>query len=230
MKTEPRALLLIALIALTGVVTAFAGCGGEPPAVASLEFESGDIESGELPIGKDGSALVGVVARNEAGEEVEVDGSEFTWESEDGDVLEVRGLGTAALITGRIDWFDSYPADGGDPSTAHEPHTNLVVTYHPGGSDELRATIPVAVVLNGAGRWRAMIDGLGEQVLTLDQRGRHVSYSGTTGNASGTIVGNLFTLSQQGFMLTGTFTSRTEVSGTYTGPGGISGTWSATRE
>lgn len=226
MNTAPRLRLLVALFIFAA---SLAGCIGGAPPVSRLEFASGDIENGELPIGKEGSALVGVVARNESGAEVDIDGSEFTWESEDANVLEVHGLGTAALITGKIDWFDSYPADG-DPATAHEPHANLVVIYHAGQSDEIRATIPVAVVLNGAGSWRASISGLGDQVLTLDQRGRHVSYSGTTGDASGAIEGNLFTLSQQGFILTGTFTSRTEVSGTYTGPGDISGTWTATRE
>lgn len=230
MHITARHAVLCALFAfLCAFGASFAGCGSAPPDVASLSFASQDIENGELPIGRDGSALVGVVARDPDGREVEIGAGEFTWSSDDTGAVEVKALGNAALITGKTDWFDSVP-DGGDPASAFEPHANLTVTYHAGQADEVSASIPVAVVLNAAGTWRATISGLGDQVLTLDQRGRHVTYSGTAGDASGSIDGNRFTLAQQGFMLDGTFTSRTEVSGTYTGPGGISGTWSAVRE
>lgn len=230
MPTTARRLLACAFSAfLLALGASFSGCGSAPPDVASLSFDSQDIENGELPIRKDGSALVGVIARGPDGREVEVGAEEFTWSSDDTGAVEVKTLGNAALITGKIDWFDSVP-DGGDPASAFEPHANLTVTYHAGQTDEISATIPVAVVLNAAGTWRATISGLGDQVLTLDQRGRRVTYSGTAGDASGTIDGSTFTLAQQGFMLNGTFTSRTEVSGTYTGPGGISGAWSAVHE
>lgn len=230
MTTTARRLLVCAFFAfLCAFGVAFSGCGSAPPDVATLSFASQDIENGELPIRKDGSALVGVVARGPDGREVEIGAEEFTWSSDDTNAVEVKALGNAALITGKTDWFDSVP-DGGDPAAAIEPHATLTVTYHAGQTDEISASIPVAVVLNAAGTWRASISGLGDQVLTLDQRGRRVTYSGTAGDASGSIDGNRFTLAQQGFMLDGTFTSRTEVSGTYTGPGGLSGTWSAVRE
>ncbi|MEY4744826.1 MAG: hypothetical protein RL272_771 [Candidatus Parcubacteria bacterium] len=229
-KTTVRRLTLCAFFAMLAVFgAAFNGCVGTPPNVATLEFASQDIENGELPIRKDGSALVGVIARGPDGREVEIGAGEFTWSSSDPASVEVKALGTAALITGKIDWFDSVP-EGGDPAAAFEPHAVLTVTYHAGRDDEVSASIPVAVVLNAAGTWRASIAGLGDQVLTLDQRGRRVSYGGTAGDASGAISGDQFTLSQQGFMLTGTFTSRTEVNGTYSGPGGVSGTWTAVRE
>jgi len=227
--TAFRSLFLVALLAAFSCLALFSGCTSAPPDVASLEFQSQDIENGILPIRKEGSALVGVIARNASGEEIELDASEFVWRSDLPDVVDVKGLGNAALITGKIDWFDTVP-EGGDPATAHEPRANLVVIYHEGQDDELMATVPVAVVLNASGRWHASVSGLGEQTLTLDQRGRHVSYAATTGDLAGTIDGNQFTLSQQGFMLVGTFTSRTAISGTYTGPGGVTGTWTASRE
>jgi len=227
--TAFRSLFLVALLAAFTVLATFSGCASAPPDVASLEFASQDVENGTLPIRKEGSALVGVVARNADGVEVQLDASEFVWRSDAPEILDVKGLGNAALITGMIDWFDTVP-EGGDPATAHEPRANLIVIYHEGQDDELMATIPVAVVINAAGRWHASVSGLGEQTLTLDQRGRHVSYAATTGDLAGTIDGNLFTLSQQGFMLTGSFTSRTAITGTYTGPGGVEGTWTASRE
>ncbi|HTM68042.1 MAG TPA: hypothetical protein VL426_01980 [Candidatus Binatia bacterium] len=228
MRWPSRRLLLAAVLAAIASVSTFSGCASEPPNVASLEFASQDIENGMLPIRKDGSALVGVVVRDGEGHSVELDASEFVWESDD-PALDVKGLGNAALITGKADWFDTVP-DGGDPATAHEPRANLIVTYHQGQGDEVSASIPVAIVLNAAGRWHASVSGLGDQTLTLDQHGRHVSYTATTGDLAGTIDGDQFTLSQQGFMLVGTFTSREAISGTYTGPGGVTGTWSASRE
>lgn len=213
------------------VFAAFAlvGCGSGDPPVASLSFSSADIEGGTLPIPKDGSSLVGVIAIGEDGDPVEVDASEFTWETSDGAIVEVQTLGTAALVTGLVDWFDTVP-EGGDPATAHEPQATLTVIYHAGQSDEIRATIPVAVVINAAGHWRATVEGLGSQALALEQHGRNVSYVATTGEFGGRIDGSTFTLMQQGFTLTGTFMTRTEVTGTYVGPGDITGTWSATKD
>lgn len=213
------------------VFAAFAlvGCASSDPPVVSLHFASEDIEDGTLPIPKDGSSLVGVIAIGEDGEPVEVDASEFSWETSDAATVEVKTLGTAALVTGMRDWFDSVP-EGGDPATAHEPTATLTVVYHAGASDEIRATIPVAVVINAAGRWRATVEGLGSQALALEQHGRDVTYVATAGEFGGRIEGGTFTLMQQGFTLTGTFTSRTEVTGTYVGPGGVTGAWSATKD
>jgi hypothetical protein len=233
-------------------------CGEDPPAAMSLSFASDDIRDGVLPIAKDAErgVLVGVVGHGADGSPVDLDVGAIEWSSSDPEILDVRGLGEPAVVTCLADWFDTPPgmmpeggADagtggspdagtgdtdggtGGDggvppgPIYGEEPAATLVVRY-----GEVEASIEVRCILNAAGNWRVVIDGGAIiQDLSLKQNGRTITYEGTSGNASGTIDGDAISLAQQGFMLTGTFTSRDEVSGTYTGPGGISGAWTATR-
>jgi hypothetical protein len=112
------------------------------------------------------------------------------------------------------------------PAAPHEPRTQLMVTYDD-GSRTITASLPVAVVINVAGDWHVVIIGVTEQDLTFTQHGRTVSYAGTGTTASGSINGDQFTLNQEGFVLTGTLSSPTDASGTYAGPGGLTGTWTA---
>lgn len=261
--------VLLGLLLIVSMVFMAVSCSGSDPDVASLEFSSADIVDGELALAKDGSVLIGVVARDPAGNEVEINASDLEWTSSNPEVVEVHGLGTAALLTGLRDWFDSAappcpstdagvpdggtggtdgadgcpeggaggadggaPPDGGaggddvGPTLPHEPSAELTVRYR----GDITATITMRVVLSAAGRWRAIIDdGKLTQDMTLEQDGRRVTYTGTTGNANGLVRDDHFTLMQLGFTLDGTFVSRMEVRGTYAAADGSSGVWVATR-
>ncbi len=209
-----------------------------PP--ARLDLLSQDIADGTLALHKGDSSLVGVNAYDADGNQVTAKSGDYSWISEDPKVLTAKTLGSAALIHGESDWFDTVApppdpdagADGGPaksdapPPEGHEPTTTLRVVYGTGNGAPA-ASVKVAIVIDVTGRWQANVDGVGSQQLTLDQHGRNVKMVGSGTQASGIVTGNGFSLNQQGFVLHGTFSSRTDVAGTYTGPGGVSGNWNA---
>lgn len=249
------------LAAITFALSCLAGCGSgyDDNAPASLAFFSQDITDGTLALHKGDSSLIGVNAFDASGKSLSPNPSCFAWVSEDPAVLLAKTLGSAALISGQSDWFDTFDASapapaaegtigadagtGGAPAeeaatpevapvtepaplVGHEPSTMLNVICGT-AEDAPTASVKVAIVLDAAGRWRVNIEGLGEQELTLTQQGRKVSYVGTGTEANGTIFGDQFTLDQAGFILHGAFTSRTDVSGNYSGPAGLTGAWTA---
>jgi hypothetical protein len=242
----------LALAALTQLL-ACSSTKDTPP--ARLALVSQDIKDGTLALHKGDSSLVGVKAYDADGQEVEPGSGDYSWISEDSKVLTAKTLGSAALIRGESDWFDTVeaPADAdggtnatagtdagsgieirvpiyaksiGEPAVAHEPTTTLRVIYGT-GSDAPFTTVQVAIVIDATGRWQADVEGVGAQELTLDQHGRNVSMVGSGTKAEGIVTGNTFSLSQQGFVLRGTFSSRTDIAGTYTGPAGVTGKWTA---
>ncbi len=244
-----RSLLLLAPAAAAAAffIAGFSGCANDDVPVESLEFRSTSINAEGLAVPNDKSVIIGIVARDKAGKEVEIDLGSLEWESSDPAVVEVKGLGDACLVTGMRDWFDSTDPDAGALGTGgagpvgdagadagvptdfygKEPEATLTARY--GGAT---ASIPVRVVLNVEGRWRVIIDKSLSQDLSLTQNGRSVSYTGTADSASGTINGVTFGLTQPSLQLTlsGTFTSKVDVNGTYVGPGGVSGQWVAQKQ
>lgn len=254
-----RMLLLLAPAAAIAALSlaGFSGCASEAASVETLEFRSNNINAEGLAVPKDKSVIIGIVARDKGGKEVEIDLGSLEWESSDPAVVEVKGLGDACLVTGLRDWFDSTQPDGGAPEGGggaaptedagvseggadggdagappvpvygKEPEATL--TAHYGGA---KVSIPVRVVLNAEGRWRVVIDKSVSQDLSLTQNGRNVAYTGTADEASGTIDGVTFSLTQPSLKVTlsGTFTSKVDVSGTYVGPADTKGDWVAQKQ
>jgi hypothetical protein len=262
-----KSLALFALAAAVAafVIAGFTGCASEATPAETLEFRSNNVNTNGLAVPKDKSVIIGIVARDKDGKEIEIDVGALEWESSDPSVVEVKGLGDACLVTGLHDWFDSPAGDGGmaggapgnaesdagtggadagteppvdgggggdagpppEPIYGKEPEATL--TAHYGGAT---ASIPVRVVLNAEGKWRVVIDKSVSQDLSLTQNGRNVAYTGTADNASGTIDGTSFSLTQPSLQvtLTGTFTTKVDVSGTYVGPGGVTGEWVAQKQ
>lgn len=217
-------LMFFALIA--ALAACFADCGGKHAPAASLELRSSAIIGGEMAVPKGKSVIVGIVGRDSFGVEVKLDLSQISLKTTDGTVVEVKLLGDAFLVTGLRDWFDSpnVGADAGPPSIyGAEPTATITVSC-----GDATAALTARVVLNVTGTWRVIIDGRTALELQLDQQSRGILYTGTTGNANGSVDGNAFTLSQQGIILNGTFTSRTEASGTYTGL--AKGSWKAQKQ
>lgn len=248
-----RSLLLLAPAAAVAAffIAGFSGCASESAPAETLEFRSSSINAEGLAVPKDKSVIIGIVARDKNGKEVEIDLGSLVWESSDPAVVEVKGLGDACLVTGMRDWFDSIDPDagaaetgsggpvedggsdaGGDagaPAPVYGKEPEATLTAHYGGAT---ASIPVRVVLNAEGRWRVVIDKSISQDLSLTQNGRNVSYTGTADNASGTIGGVTFSLTQPSLNVTlsGAFTSKIDVSGTYVGPLGTKGDWVAQKQ
>jgi hypothetical protein len=130
------------------------------------------------------------------------------------------------VVKGLLDWFDTV-AEGADPATGHEPSAQVTVRY-----EDLEASLPAAVVLNGDGMWEVSISGgaLNGIMLPLDlvQHGRTLLHE-TTG-ATAMIVGRTFSIAQLGFSFEGNFTTRTTVEGIYMDDSGGQGNWTAEKK
>jgi hypothetical protein len=213
-------------------------CGEEIPPIQTLTIVSNDIHDGSLPIIRDRGVFVGVTATTADGSELNDDFlQEVEWSTDDPGVIEVHSLGSTCVLRGLMDWFDttggtatSTEGDGGaatetETETASEPfEPSATLTARLG---EATTSVRVEVILNGAGQWTVVLDGENEISLELEQSGRIVSHP-TTG-AEGRIDGETLSLDFLGYVLTGSFTGRNRVEGTYSTPTGGSGTWTAER-
>jgi hypothetical protein len=243
------------LFALSLICT-LAACGDGSAEVVALRFKTSALIDGEIAITKSsGANLIGVEGLDADGNAVNAS-DDIVWETGDAELVEIHPLGEAVLCIGTKDWFDTpipEPDGGADGSMPADPMADAPPPEHDAGMEPTDAGVPsdmrfepratimasygdtsiavtVAVVLNVAGKWQVFRDGMVDKPfaeLDLQQTGRKLSDPIT--GASGTLAGNVVTLQQDALTLQGTLTSRTEASGTYVGPLGITGAWSAVR-
>ena len=207
---------------------AAAGCGGgddAPGGVSSLELRLEPAQEGDdasCARENDGCACpngayarLTLVARAEDGSEVAVDPGGVSWSSSDSASVEVIAEGSAADVGGLRDWFDGNGA---------EPAATVTASYA-----GLSASMPVTVVLNASGDWEAVLDIGFTYLLSLRQSGRDVVDAGT--GYGGRIAGNALSLAVSGINVTASFSSRTQVNGTYaSSSGGLNGTLTCTKQ
>jgi hypothetical protein len=161
------------------------------------------------------TAHLTIVARAADGREVAIDQSAVSWASSDPATVDVSAVASGgADIEAKRDWFDA--------NNGTEPSATVTASY--GG---LRASASVTVVVDAHGVWNAVLDNGFTYTLSLAQSGRSVTDRAT--HYGGQVAGDALSLSISGFTVNAAFTSRTAVSGTYAGPGGLAGTLTCTR-
>ena len=222
----------VALFFLTSLVFQN-GCGGKNNNVATVEFNSKDIKDGVLPIIKDKSVLLGIVAKDGNGKAIEnIDTEGYEWEISNPDIFTFRGLGDVAIITGLQDWFDvTSPSVASSTiaatSTITEPLTTLSVKY-----GDAKTTIQIFGIINVEGAWHLTVGDF-TQDLMLTQNGRRVDLDGAIGTINGIVEKNSYIIPEpfMGITLKGTFISREEIRGTYINTtANTTGTWTAIKQ
>ncbi|HTM68041.1 MAG TPA: hypothetical protein VL426_01975 [Candidatus Binatia bacterium] len=222
MRTTTFALLsALALAAATGCGSGDDGPGGGTTLALRMEPAQQGVDSScaqagsscECPNGA--YARLTLVAHASDGSEVAVDPGAVQWSSSDSASVEVIADGAAADVGGLRDWFD---ANGSEPSAT------ITASYQ-----GKQASMPVTVVINASGDWQARLDNGFSYLLSLQQSGRAVTDTGT--GYGGSIAGNALTLTVSGINVNATFSSRTQVNGTYaSSSGGLHGTLTCTKQ
>lgn len=210
-------LFFCALIALT------AGCGsdddggGGTPGVATLAVTAEGMADGKVPCPKDRSVSLGLEARASDGSPVAIDADSVTWEVDrTGPPVTLTDNGATADVSATKDWFDA-------SSPGAEPTTNVTACY-----DGVCASAAVVGVIDAAGTWVARLDNGITYPLRLTQSGRTITETAT--GYTGSVNGNNLTLTVSGIAVNATFTTRTEVAGTYSGGGLPGGTLTCTKQ
>lgn len=210
-------LFFCALIALA------AGCGsdddggGGTPDVATLAITAEGMADGKVPCPKDRSVSLGLEARADDGSPVAIDAAHVTWEVDGtGPTVNLTDNGTSADVSATNDWFDASPS-------GTEPSTEVTACY-----DGACASVHVVGVIDATGTWVARLDNGITYPLRLTQSGRTITE--TTTGYTGTVVDNRLSLTVSGIMVNATFSSRTEVAGTYSGGGLPGGTLTCTKQ
>ena len=226
MRSKPMRTVFLATLALAA---ASCSCGpdegNDGPRVASLELRtelpspdeaaSCAKQAGTYICPRDASGTLTLVARDGSGTEVQVDPDKVAWRVDStGPTVAMTASGTTASVTGKQDWFDTGGSEGSAVVTA---------SY-----DGLEASLPIAVVMNASGSWLATLDLGFSYTLSLRQVGRAVVDTGS--GYSGRVDNDALTLYVNGIDVSARFTSRTSVSGTYSGPDGLSGTLTCTKQ
>lgn len=223
-----RTTLLMTMTA--ALAAALTGCGsdggGSPdPSVASISLSLDPAPQGaasscaahdglcDCPRGA--SAHLTLTARDSGGREVAIDQGAVAWTSSDGASVSVGASASGGADVSAL--RDTFDAQGMEPSAT------VTATY--GG---LQASLPVTVVIDAHGDWLAVLDIGFSYVLSLSQSGRAVVDAAT--RYGGSIRNDMMTLTVSGINVDARFTSRTDVSGTYSGPGGLNGTLTCTRQ
>jgi hypothetical protein len=183
------------------------GGGGGTPTVT---ITSDALDNGTLAAPRNREVTVRLEAKD--GDGRATDPGSVSW-SASGDGLEVTPNGATATVVMRRDWFD---APGSEPSAT--------LTAESGGKT---AEISVYGVIDANGRWKAVLGGGLNYPLDLVQVGRTVTDRGT--RYSGSIDGDALSIDVAEFAIRGTFTSRDEARGTYSG-GGTNGNIVCTRQ
>ncbi len=218
--------LMTALFAVSAI--GMAGCGSdgggtEPrPASLTLAMEPAPADAPSSCAAHDGlcdcprgaTAHLTLVARDASGREVAIDAGAVEWSSSDEASVGIHAAGGGADIDARRDLFD---AQGAEPSAT--------VTARYAG---LEASLPVTVVLDAHGDWRADLDIGFSYSLSLAQAGRTVTDAAT--HYGGSVQNDTMTLTVSGITVNARFATRTDVSGTYSGPGGLHGTLTCTKQ
>jgi hypothetical protein len=219
------------LFLFTGLAAAtLSGCGsdddGGDSGVSSLALRMEEAppnapsacaqENGACDCPRDASQDFTLVARNEAGAEVEIDPSAVTWTVDTvGPTVDLVSDGASATVTALQDWFDNAGAEG----------TATLRAEYRGRT----ASMPINVVIDASGNWQARLDNGFTYLLSLRQTGRTIVDSAT--GYSGRVTNDALTLAVSSINVSARFTSRTQVSGTYSSAsGGLSGTLTCTRQ
>ena len=210
-------LFFCAITALT------AGCGGGDdggggsPGVTTLAITAEGMSDGNVPCPKDRGVSLGLEARADDGSSVAIDASRVTWEVDaTGPTVSLAANGGTATATATKDWFDAAPPGA-------EPSTGVTACY-----DGLCDTVAVVGVIDATGTWVARLDNGITYPLQLTQSGRTITE--TTTGYTGSVSGNHLSLTVSGIAVSATFSSRTEVTGTYSGSGLPPGTLTCTKQ
>ncbi len=190
------------------------GCGGDDEGagggLATVAIGSDALDHGALAAPRDAEVTVRMDAKDGNGSPVSADAT--SWAAS-GDGIEVRASGATATVVMHRDWFDA---------AGREPEATLTATL-----DGKTATVTVRGVINASGTWSAKLGSGLAYPLDLSQVGRTVTDRST--RYSGTITGNTLAIDVSGFAIRGTFLSRDEAKGTYSGSG-TSGPLTCTRQ
>lgn len=189
-----------------------AGCGGgdEGPQVSSVALTAAGSQDGGAPCPREREVCMTFQARDENDALVAIDPDEIEWSLDNGMEFALGDCGAGRrAVTALRDWFDS--------ASHAEPSGNVRACYRDHCAD-----LAVQGVIDASGTWLAELDNGLTITLNLSQEGRTVTE--TNYLYTGTIVNDSLTLAIQGFQVNATFVSRSEVAGTYTGPGGLTGT------
>lgn len=193
------------------------GEGGDPPSVASLAITAEGMTDGDVPCPKDREVTLGLEARASDGSPVAIDAARVTWEVDaTGPAIRLDASGASATVAPLKDWFDT-----GQPGS--EPLTGVTACY-----DDVCASANVLGVIDATGTWVARLDNGITYPLRLTQSGRTITE--TTTGYTGTIDGDNLSLTVSGITVNATFSSRTEVAGTYSGSGLPPGTLTCTKQ
>lgn len=209
-------LFVCTLIALT------AGCGnddggGGTPGVATLAITAEGMADGKVPCPKGRGVSLGLEARADDGSPVAIDAARVTWEVDrTGPIVNLTGNGATADVSATNDWFDASPPGA-------EPSTEVTACY-----DGACASVDVVGVIDATGTWLARLDNGITYPLQLTQSGRTITETST--GYTGAVVDNRLTLTVSGILVNATFSSRTEVAGTYSGGGLPPGTLTCTKQ
>lgn len=212
---------------------AFAACGGcgsdgggsPDPSVTSLSLRMEPAPEGAASACAEhdglcdcprGAAMhLTLTARASDGREVAIDPGAVSWTSSDASSFSVASSASGgADVSALRDLFD---AQGAEPSAT--------VTASYGG---LQASMPVTAVIDAHGDWQAALDIGFTYMLSLSQAGRAVVDTAT--HYGGSIQNDMMSLTVSGISVNARFSTRTDVSGTYTGPGGLNGTLTCTKQ
>lgn len=210
-------LFFCAITALTAGCGSDDGGGGGSPGVATLAITAEGMKDGNVPCPKDRGVTLGLEARADDGSSVAIDASRVTWEVDaTGPTVSLAANGATASATATKDWFDASP-------TGAEPSTDVTACY-----DGVCDTVAIVGVIDATGTWVARLDNGITYPLQLTQSGRTITE--TTTGYTGSVSGNHLSLSVSGIAVSATFSSRTEVAGTYSGSGLPPGTLTCTKQ
>lgn len=197
MRKTILATALFASVVATACGSDDEGGGG---GLATVAISSDALDHGALAAPRNREVTVRLDAKDGDGNPVGADAA--SW-SGSGEGIEVRAAGATATVIMRRDWFDAPGA---------EPEATLTATL-----DGKTATVTVRGVIDANGQWNAKLGSGLSYPLDLTQAGRTVTDRST--RYSGTITGNALAIDVSGFAIRGTFLSRDEARGTYSGSG-----------
>lgn len=205
------------LSVMTTLLLSGAGCGGDSsdPA-ASISISSSSMFGDEMLLRKNVGALVTIVAKDAAGTKLGLSG-DVSWTSSAPDIVSISDMGSTGLAEGIVDWFDAT-----DIAQDEDPKAILTATYQ-----GLTASVDASVILDAEGTWTITIGSEDPMLVPFLQKGRTISQP--LAGMEGELHGATLTVDTPDITLTGTFTSRNELSGTGVDADGNVISWSATR-
>lgn len=195
-----KSILAAALFAAAVIPACGSDDSGGGGGLATVAISSDALDHGALAVPRNREVTVRLDAKDGDGNPVGADAANWTGS---GDGIEVRASGATATVIMHRDWFDAPGA---------EPEATLTATL-----DGKTATVTVHGVIDANGKWSAKLGSGLSYPLDLSQAGRTVTDRST--RYSGTINGTTLAIDVSGFAIRGTFMSRDEARGTYSGSG-----------